>query len=206
MQHVRLVLRRLLENSLFLKAGKCEFHADTVSFLGSIIQQVHLSPDPTKIRAVTEWPPPQARKQLQQFLGLANFYRWFIRNFSKVVALLTELTSTLHLFAWTERAEVAFAQLKVLFTSAPILSHPDPSRQFVVEVDAFYTGVRAVLSQRSVGDENLHPCAFFSRHLTPLSGITMWGTVSCWRWCWHCTPFIVWTDHKNRIPLWGPKG
>lgn len=115
---------------------------------------------------MAEWPTPTTQRQLQQFLGFANFYRRFIQDFSKVAAPLTKLTSTLHSFAWTEEAEAAFTRLKVLFTSAPILSHPDPSRQFVVEVDALDTGVGAVLSQQSAADENPLPCTC-SHRLTP---------------------------------------
>lgn len=114
------------------------------------------------MQAVAKWPTPTTQRQLQQFLGFANFYRRFIQDFSKVAAPLTKLTS----FAWTEEAEAAFTRLKVLFTSAPVLSHPDPSRQFVVEVDALDTGVEAVLSQQSAADENPLPCTC-SHCLTP---------------------------------------
>ena len=68
-------------------------------------------------------------------------------------------------FCWTPEAEQAFCKLKTLFTSAPILVHPDPSLQFIVEVDASDTGVGAVLSQRSSQDQKVHPCAFFSQSL-----------------------------------------
>lgn len=118
----------MLENSLFLKAKKCEFHAETASFLGFISWQGQLALVPAKLRAVTQWPNPQFRRQDQQFLCFVNFYRGFIRNFSKVAAPLTELTSTLRPFAWTERAKAAFSHLKVLLLSATILSHPDPFR------------------------------------------------------------------------------
>ncbi|KAI3365894.1 hypothetical protein L3Q82_000868 [Scortum barcoo] len=82
-QHVRQVLQRLLENQLFVKAEKCEFHVSKVSFLGFIIAPGQLHPDPSKIKAVENWPTPSTRKKLQQFLGFANFYRRFIRNYSK---------------------------------------------------------------------------------------------------------------------------
>lgn len=68
---------------------------------------------------------------------------------------------------WNDEAEVAFARLKVLFTTAAVLSHPDPAHQFNVEVDASDTGVGVVLSQRNPMDQKLHPCAFFSRRLSP---------------------------------------
>ncbi|KAI3373345.1 hypothetical protein L3Q82_006645 [Scortum barcoo] len=81
--HVRQVLIRLLEHQLYVKAEKCEFHASSVSFLGFIVTHlIQIKRDPEKVSAVTNWPPPTSRKKLQQFLGFANFYRKFIRNFS----------------------------------------------------------------------------------------------------------------------------
>ncbi|KAL0170808.1 hypothetical protein M9458_035404, partial [Cirrhinus mrigala] len=80
-RHVRQVLQRLLENQLFVKAEKCEFHADTVSFLGFVISPRGIEPDHAKVKAITEWPVPDSRKALQRFLGFANFYRRFIRGF-----------------------------------------------------------------------------------------------------------------------------
>ncbi|KAK2905716.1 hypothetical protein Q8A73_009659 [Channa argus] len=150
-QHVWQVLQRLLENRLFVKAEKCEFHVKTVSFLGFIIGEGEVRPDPEKTRAVTEWPRPGTRKQLQRFLGFTNFYRRFIKNYSTVAAPLTKLTSPVAPFHWTEKAEGAFTRLNELFTSPPILSQPDTSRQFIVEVDASEIGVGAVLSERSEG-------------------------------------------------------
>uniref|UniRef100_A0A674P365 Gypsy retrotransposon integrase-like protein 1 n=1 Tax=Takifugu rubripes TaxID=31033 RepID=A0A674P365_TAKRU len=207
-QHVRLVLQRLLENRLFVKAEKCDFHTTSISFLGFVVARGQLSPDPAKVRAVMEWPTPSSRRQLQQFLGSANFYRRFIRDYSKVAAPLTRLTSTLLSFRWTPEAEAAFNRLKVLFSSSPILTHPDPSRQFVVEVDASDVGVGAVLSQRSGEDQKLHPCAFFSHRLSPAERnydvgnkelLAVVLALQEWRhWLEGATqPFIVWTDHKN---------
>lgn len=141
-QHVWLVLRRLLENKLFVKAEKCEFHVSSVSFLGFIVQHGQLSPDPTKVKAVAEWPTPSSRKQLQRFLSFANFYCQFIRDYSKVAAPLTRLTSTLNPFLWTK--EVEATEGTVHDHSYP--SHPDPARQFTVEVDTLEIGVGAVLS------------------------------------------------------------
>lgn len=91
--HVRKVLQRLLENQLYVKAEKCEFHVDTVSFLGYIFSKGHYHTDPTKVQAVKDWPVPSDKKQLQRFLGFANFYRRFIKNYSKIAAPLTKLTS-----------------------------------------------------------------------------------------------------------------
>ncbi len=93
-QHVRRVLQRLLENGLFVKAEKCAFHAQWVPFLGFIVSPEAVRMDPDKVKAVVSWPTPDSRKALQRFLGFANFYRRFIRNFSQLAAPLTALTST----------------------------------------------------------------------------------------------------------------
>ena len=91
--HVRQVLQRLLENKLYVKAEKCEFHVTSVRVLGYILESGQMKTDPEKIRAVAEWPTPTSRKQLQRFLGFANFYRRFIRDYSKVATPLTRRTS-----------------------------------------------------------------------------------------------------------------
>ncbi|XDV23164.1 hypothetical protein PO909_027864 [Leuciscus waleckii] len=144
-QHVRRVLQRLLENGLFVKAEKCEFHAQSVQFLGYVISSEGIRMDPDKVKAVIEWPIPDSRKALQRFLGFANFYRRFIRNFSQLAAPLTALTSSRTTFRWTDAAGSAFAKLKDRFVSAPILIAPDSSRQFVVEVDASEVGGNTVV-------------------------------------------------------------
>lgn len=206
--HVQAVLQRLLQNSLFVKAEKCEFHAPSVSFLGYIIGQGDIRMDPAKVSSVTAWPVPESRKQLQRFLGFANFYRRFIRGYSTVAAPLTALTSPKVPFRWSPAADSAFQTLKSRFTSAPILRMPDPERQFVVEVDASDVGVGAVLSQRAADDQKLHPCAFFSRRLNPAERnydignrelLAVKAALEEWRhWLEGAKqPFLVWTDHKN---------
>ncbi|KAF7647357.1 hypothetical protein LDENG_00173640 [Lucifuga dentata] len=206
--HVRQVLQRLLENQLFVKAEKCEFHKSTVSFLGFIISEGNVRMDPEKVRAVIDWPIPTSRRELQRFLGFANFYRRFIRNFGTLAAPLTALTSFSVPFCWTSTTDQVFTRLKQSFTSAPVLGFPDPTQQFVVEVDASETGVGAVLSQRLPEDRKLHLCAFFSHRLMPaernydignreLLAIKM--ALEEWRhWLEGAElPFLVWTDHRN---------
>ncbi len=166
-QHVRRVLQRLLENGLFVKAEKCAFHAQSVPFLGFIVSPEGVRMDPDRVKAVVNWPAPDSRKDLLRFLGFANFYRRFIRNFSQLAAPLTALTSTKMTFRWSNAAEAAFTKLRGRFVSAPIFRAPDPTRQFVVEVDASEVGVGAVLSQRATSDDKVHPCAFFSHGLSP---------------------------------------
>ncbi len=90
--HVRDVLHRLLENKLYVKAEKCDFHVDTVSFLSYVVERGQLRADPAKVEAVKNWPVPSTRKELQRFLGFANFYRRFIKNYSRIAAPLSQLT------------------------------------------------------------------------------------------------------------------
>ncbi|KAL4007327.1 hypothetical protein ACER0C_001179 [Sarotherodon galilaeus] len=205
-KQVRLVLQRLLENRLFVKGEKCQFHVQSVPFLGFIVEEGQLRADPAKVKAVVEWPEPKTRRELQRFIGFANFYRRFIRDFSKVVSPLTQLTSPKQPFLWSSSAQQAFAHLKQLFSSAPILIQADLTRPFVVEVDASDSGVGAVLSQRVEG--KLHPCAFFSQRLTQAERnydvgdrelLAIKLALEEWRhWLEGSEhPVVIWTDHKN---------
>ncbi|XP_065821877.1 uncharacterized protein lrfn4b [Labrus bergylta] len=206
--HVRQVVQRLLENRLFVKAEKCEFHVSSVPFLGFVVSQDNIQMDPSKVSAVSEWPTPTNRKQVQRFLGFANFYRRFIRNFSSIAAPLHTLTSPLVKFQWSPQADKAFKKLRVSFVSAPILRLPDPHLQFIVEVDASEVGIGAVLSQRSPTDNKLHPCAYLSRKLSSAEAnydvgnrelLAVKVALEEWRhWLEGAEhPFLVWTDHKN---------
>ena len=164
--------------------------------------------DPSKVKAVVEWPKPEDHKSLQRFLRFSNFYRRFIRGYSSIAAPLPQLASTKVRFRWGEDAEEAFHLLKERFTSDPILVYPDPERQFIVEVNASNLGVGAILSQRSAGDTKVHPCAYFSHRLTPAEQNYYIGNKELlaiklaleeWRhWLEGAqVPFQVWTDHKN---------
>ncbi len=182
-RHVRSVLKRLLQHQLYVKAEKCEFHQTNTSFLGYVISQDGVSMDDKKVQAVLDWPQPQTVKELQRFLGFANFYRRFIRNFSSIASPLTAMTKrNTSRLVWPPEALLSFKELKARFTSAPILRHPDPERQFTVEVDASNTGVGAVLSQRHGEPAKLYPCAFFSRNSLLLNGIMTWAIANYWPW------------------------
>ncbi|KAL0159058.1 hypothetical protein M9458_047134, partial [Cirrhinus mrigala] len=167
-QHVLQVLQKLRQHSLFLKLEKCEFHQPTVQFLGYNISAEGVQMDQGKVDAILKWPMPTSVKELQRFLGFTNFYRRFIMDYSTITATLTSLLrgKPKHLL-WNPAAHEAFEQLKTTFSTAPVLQHPDPERPFTVEVDASTIGVGAVLSQAVGEPPVLHPCAAFSRKLTP---------------------------------------
>lgn len=165
--------------------------------------------DPAKVQAALFLSPLLKNyKQVQRFLGFANFYRKFIQGYSSIVAPLHHLTSSKKKFKWSPQAERSFSLLKTRFTSAPILTLLDPKKQFIIEVDASDSGVEAILSQRSDNDNKLHPCVFFSRHLTPAERNYSIGNCELladklvlkkWRhWLEGANQqFQVWTDHCN---------
>ncbi len=166
--HVTQVLEQLRKHHLYLKLEKCEFHRPTVQFLGYIVSADGIQMDQGKVQAIRDWPQPQSVKELQRFFGFANFYRRFIQNFSFLSAPLTSmLRKKPKSLSWNPEARGAFQKLQEAFCTAPILTHPDPQLPFVVEVDASTTGVGALLSQHHGEPPRLHPCAFFSRKLSP---------------------------------------
>ncbi len=208
-KQVREVLRRLIDHQLYAKAEKCEFHQESVSFLGYVISSGGVAMDDKKIHSVVNWLQPTTLKELQRFLGFANFYRRFIRNFITVAAPLTSMTKKGNQrLTWSPAAHQAFRTLKERFTTAPILHHPDPEQEFIVEVDASSTGIGAVLSQRQGDPPKLYPCAFFSRKLNPAEQnydvgsrelFAMKAAFEEWRhWLEGAKhPFTVLTDHRN---------
>ncbi|KAL0168513.1 hypothetical protein M9458_036735 [Cirrhinus mrigala] len=123
--------------------------------------------DQKKVDAVRHWSIPTSIKELQRFLGFANFYRHFVANFSTLAApLIFLLQKAPKSLSWSPAASEAFHQLKLAFTTAPTLVHPNPNLPFIVEVDTSTTGVGAVLSQRQGVPPKLHPCAAFSKKLS----------------------------------------
>ncbi|MCJ8732691.1 hypothetical protein PDJAM_G00214120 [Pangasius djambal] len=207
--HVGRVLQLLLQNHLYVKLEKSQFHVTTISFLGFVVSQGRLSMDPDKVKAVTQWPQPTSVQLVQRFLGFANFFRRFIWDFSTLAAPLSALTKKTQAgFKWTREAQQAFETLKKKLTTAPVLHMPDPEAQFIVEVDASDIGVGAILSQHSGPDQKLHPCAYFSHRLTPSERnfdvgnrelLAVKLALQEWRhWLEGAKhQSLIWTDHKN---------
>lgn len=166
-RHVAEVLQRLRDYQLYLKAEKCSFHQPSVQFLGYTIDRSGIRMDEGKASAVRDWPIPSTIKELQRFLGFANFYRRFIHNFSTITSPSYQPSPRQKpkSLSWTPTATEAFQTLKQAFKTAPLPVHPDPDQPFMVEVDASTSGVGEVLSQQRGNPSRLHPCAFFFRKL-----------------------------------------
>ncbi|KAL0197996.1 hypothetical protein M9458_006536, partial [Cirrhinus mrigala] len=208
-QHVQQVLQKLRQHQLYLKLEKCEFHKSSVQFLGYNINSEGVLMDQGKVDAIQNWPQPDSIKALQHFLGFANFYRRFIKDYSSIIAPLTSLLrGKPRRLTWDPAAHEAFQHIKKLFSTAPLLHHPDPNLPFTVDADASTTGVGAVLSQ-AVGESSiLHPCASFSRKLSPAEQnydvgnrelLAIKLALEEWRhWLEGAVhPFTIITDHKN---------
>jgi len=158
----KMVLDKLREHDLFLKAKKCEFCKIKLEYLGMIIEEGRISMDPVKLGGIKDWPIPTTVKQVRSFLGFGNFYRKFISHYSDLARPLNDLTKKDKKFEWTNDCQESFDTLKKRFTEEPVLLMPDQSKPFQIESDASKVATGAVLTQLdSNGDR--HPVAFMSK-------------------------------------------
>lgn len=164
-EHVCYVLQALRDAGLQADLSKTEFEVSQVKYLGLIISTEGISMDPEKVEAVLNWKAPKKVKEVQAFLGFANFYRRFIDAFSRLASPLTVLTRKDQKFMWTAECEAAFEALKTAFATAPILQRFDPEKSSTVETDSSDYVSAGVLSQPDK-DGVLRPVAFFSKKLT----------------------------------------
>ena len=206
-KHVRDVLRRLRANGLYLKPEKCEWHSETVEYLGYILSPSGLSMARDKIQTVLDWPEPRKVKDNQSFLGFANFYRRFIQGYSDIVVPLTRLTRKGVPWNFSDDCRKSFLRLKDAFTSAPVLVHWAPDAPITVETDASDYAVAAILSI-TCPDNEIHPVAFHSRTLTGAELnydthdkelLAIFEAFTSWRHYLEgsALPIDVVTDHKN---------
>lgn len=152
--HLRQVLQRLREARLKLKPNKCNLCLKEVEFLGHVVGADGVHTDPAKTEKVATWPVPTSKREVQQFLGLANYYRRFVKDFATVAKPLHYLTEKTAKFEWTQQAQSAFEELRHRLVTAPVLAFPDYSKPFTLDTDASETGMGAVLSQlREDGSE-----------------------------------------------------
>ncbi|KAL0293827.1 UNVERIFIED_CONTAM: Retrovirus-related Pol polyprotein from transposon [Sesamum radiatum] len=134
-EHLRKVLARLREYELYAKVSKCSFAQETISFLGHIVERGRIRMDPKKVQAIEEWQPPRDVYDLRSFLGLANYYRRFVKEYSKIARPMTDLLKKTEAWNWTPQCQVSFDDLKRVMVTDPVLALPDMSKPFVVETD-----------------------------------------------------------------------
>ena len=126
LQHLETVLQILQKEKLFCNLKKCEFQKPELRFVGHIVSEQGLRPDPAKTDAVKSWPAPHNLHELRKFLGFTNYFRKFLQGYSQRTEPLTRLTKKNVPHEWTQECQGTFEQLKVDLTSAPILVPPDP--------------------------------------------------------------------------------
>ena len=148
--HLRQVFHRLHSAGLTLKGSKCHIGMHSVSYLGHIFSASGMAPDPKKTQAIEQWPTPANVKDVRQFLGLASYYRRYIKNFANIAAPLHEITQKSAQFSWNQECKEAFSILKQCLLQSPILVFPNFSstaKPFVLQTDASARGIGAVLEQ-----------------------------------------------------------
>ena len=165
--HLSKVMDKLREVNLKLKPSKCHFVRQSVEFLGHILTPEGLQPNPKQVAAVQEFPVPQNVHEVRQFLGLTSYYcnRRFIAQFSKVASPLHDLTRKETKWNWTEDCQNSLEHLKRKLLTSPVLEYLDFEVDFVLETDASFQGLGAILSQPKP-DGKLHPLAYASRSLS----------------------------------------
>ena len=132
---------------MYAKLSKCESWLNEVSFLGHVITDGGIAVDPSKVRDVLKWEPPQTMSEFRSFLGLAGYYRRFIEGFSKIVKPLTSLQEKVKEFMWSEECQASFEELRKRLTTAPVLVMPDIYKSFAIYCDASRQGLGCVLMQ-----------------------------------------------------------
>ncbi|KAG7594056.1 Zinc finger CCHC-type superfamily [Arabidopsis thaliana x Arabidopsis arenosa] len=146
--HLRAVLERLRKHELFAKLSKCSFWQRSIGFLGHIVSDKGVSVDPEKIKSIKDWPRPKNATEIRSFLGLAGYYRRFVKGFASMSQPMTRLTGKDTKFQWSEECEKRFSELKAMLTSAPVLVLPEEGKPYMVYTDASITGLGCVLMQK----------------------------------------------------------
>ncbi|KAL0545719.1 hypothetical protein IC582_015610 [Cucumis melo] len=199
-EHLHQVLETLRANKLYAKFSKCEFWLRKVTFLGHVVSSEGVSVDPTKIEAVTNWPRPSTVSEIRSFLGLAGYYRRFVEDFSRIASPLTQLTRKGTPFVWSPACESSFQELKQKLVTAPVLTVPDGSGNFVIYSDASKKGLGCVLMQQG------KVVAYASRQLKiheqnypthDLELVAVVFALKIWRHYLYGEKIQIYTDHKS---------
>ena len=174
---VRAVFEQLRKYGLCAKLSKCELFRTEIEFLGHRVGRDGLRVMADKVKAVSDWPQPNNAHDVRSFLGLAGYYRRFVESFSKIAAVLHDLTHTADTgsqrsgskaqpppFVWTDKHQAAFDLLKDRLRNAPVLALPNPDLPYVVNTDASDYATGAVLQQDQ--GRGLQPIAYCSHKMT----------------------------------------
>ncbi|KAJ0755697.1 putative nucleotidyltransferase, Ribonuclease H [Helianthus annuus] len=199
-QHLRVILELLRKEQLYAKFSKCDFWLREVHFLGHVVNKDGIHVDPSKVDSIRNWPAPRTPTEIRQFLGLAGYYRRFIKDFSKIAQPLTMLTQKGVVYRWGNTQETAFQYLKDRLCSAPILSLPEGTDDFVVYCDASIQGLGCVLMQRDkviayasrqlkVHERN------YTTHDLELGAVVF--ALKIWRHYLYGTRCTIYTDHRS---------
>lgn len=144
--HLTTILGTLQQNKLFAKFSKCIFGQSEIEYLGHIISSEGVATDPSKLDIIQKWPTPQSVTELRSFLGLAGYYRRFIKGYGIICRPLFDALKK-QAFSWGDRQQEAFTSIKNIMSSPPVLALPDFSQPFILEADASGSGIGAVLMQ-----------------------------------------------------------
>ena len=156
------VLRRLEENDLYIKPEKCIWKVRKVPFLGVVMGEGKVEMEEEKVEGVLKWPMPQCVRDVRKFLGLANYYRRFVKNFAKITLPMNWLTRKNEKWKWEEEQQAAFEKLKAVFVTRPVLATPQLDKEFRVEADTSNFTTGGVLSIKCK-DNVWRPVAFISK-------------------------------------------
>ncbi|GJJ75505.1 hypothetical protein EMPS_07863 [Entomortierella parvispora] len=205
LQHLRSVLALLRKNGLYAKLSKCSFMQDETEFLGHTITKDGIKTSAGLSKAISDWPTPKSTKDVQQFLGLAQFYQQYVSGFAGIALPLSSLLANNTPFKWTDEQQSAFLQLKRAICSAPVLRIFDPDLLTFVETDASGLAIGAVLLQTD-REGNTHPIAFTSRKMQSAERnypvheqelLAVIHALRTWRYYLDGTKFSVHTDHAT---------
>jgi len=206
-QLVEQVLQQCIKHSLAVNLTKSEFHVQETLFLGHMINGQQVQMDPTKLEAMSKWPTPTKKKEVQAFLGFANYYRRFITNYSGKARPLIDLTRNVP-FSWAQAQQQSFDELKQLFLSAPILTQFDRCLETIVETDASNQAISGILWQYHIVNrvKQLHPTEYYAKtldatqHNWPIHDKELFAIVDSfrkWRDWLVGVPVNVYTDYQG---------
>ena len=166
LRKLRLVFERFRHYGLTLNPSKCRFLQTSIHYLGHVVDKNGIKPLPQTLTSIQHFPVPTTLRKLRRFLGLANYYRSFVANFSEIITPLTNLTKKSSKFRWTQEAQTAFETIKSKLLSDVMLKHPNFNERFYLNTDASLEAVGAALLQKDANGI-LRPISYFSYKLKP---------------------------------------